>query len=406
LAQLFVQSCDLDWAELYQAEDHRRLSLPTYPFAREYFWVPQSAKQEAASVGSGAFNLKACVASDSSNLDEQRFTTRVTGDDFFVRDHQIEHRKVLPGVVYLELARAAAELAGGQKTATLRNVVWMKPLNVETKARELSVNLHQRDDATIYDVSFTTESQQRVSLAQGELIKRQNVTRDRVDLDEIRNRCVRFVSGDSCYEEFRSHGFHYGPSFRVIQELSYNQNEVLACLALPAARSDELKQFVLHPSLLDGALQAGLWLIDRETLAESRYLPFAVAEVQINEPSLPPICYVHVSESSRKAHLRKFRVRILDESGNVLVELRDYAARAQRHTATREVTLELITHPFEGRTRMPARTISDDLIGDVFRKVEAGELDVNNAQLLIQQLATTPAFANVQAAALAPLNSQ
>ena len=74
--------------------------------------------------------------------------------------------------------------------------------------------------------------------------------------------------------------------------------------------------------------------MDRQTLAETRYLPFAIAEVQIRE-ALPPVCYVHVRESIRKTHLRKFNIRILDESGKVLVEIIDYTAKAQSQTAQR-----------------------------------------------------------------------
>ena len=401
LAQLFVQSCELHWAHLYNAEDHRRLSLPTYPFAREYFWVPEAPKAETSHTEACAFELKVV---DGNSSDELQFITRLTGKEFFTRDHQIENQTVLPGVAYLELARSAAELAGGRKVATLKNVLWMKPLTIETEPCDLSINLRHRNDALIYDVWTATDKEQRVSYAQGELSYRQtnpDSNPERVDIEEISTRCTNVVSGDACYAEFRSIGFDYGPSFRVIQELSYNENEVLACLTLPASRSAELKDFVLHPSLLDGALQSGLWLMDKQILAESRYLPFAIAEVQIREP-LPPVCYVHVRESIRKSHLRKFNIRILDEAGNVLVEIIDYAARAQTQGSVREVKLALTAHPFDGRTRMAPGMISEDVIG-VFRRVEAGELDVNRAQMLIQQLTTSPSVASMQASGLARL---
>ncbi|HET9528579.1 MAG TPA: SDR family NAD(P)-dependent oxidoreductase [Pyrinomonadaceae bacterium] len=401
LAQLFVQSCELDWAQLYKTEDHRRLSMPTYPFAREYFWVPQPEKP--AHTEAAAFDLKVIERDPSEEL---QFTTRLTGREFFTRDHQIENQKVLPGVAYLELARSAAELAGGRKVATLKNVLWTKPLTIETDPCELSINLRHSNDAVIYDVWTATDKQQRVSYAQGELTYRESSLAsapDKVDIEEIRRRCAKVVSGDSCYEEFRTIGFDYGPSFRVIQELSYNENEVFACLALPSSRCAELKDFVLHPSLLDGALQSGLWLMDRQTLAETRYLPFAIAEVQIRE-ALPPVCYVHVRESIRKTHLRKFNIRILDESGKVLVEIIDYTAKAQSQTAQRKVKLALTAHPFEGRSRMVPEMISDDVIR-VFRSVEAGELDVTRAHMMIQQLTTSPSVTTMQAPGLATLTT-
>src|SRR5438552_1171580 len=56
------------------------------------------------------------VQRNTSDLSEQRYSTTLTGEEFFLADHQVEWKgqggaKVLPGVAYLEMARAAMEQA-------------------------------------------------------------------------------------------------------------------------------------------------------------------------------------------------------------------------------------------------------------------------------------------------------
>lgn len=43
LARSWVKGEEIDWTELYRATRPRRIPLPTYPFAREHYWIPQES---------------------------------------------------------------------------------------------------------------------------------------------------------------------------------------------------------------------------------------------------------------------------------------------------------------------------------------------------------------------------
>lgn len=45
LAQLWAQGLEVEWEQLYGALKPKRMSLPTYPFAKERHWVPQTVIQ-------------------------------------------------------------------------------------------------------------------------------------------------------------------------------------------------------------------------------------------------------------------------------------------------------------------------------------------------------------------------
>src|SRR5262249_7949655 len=54
LARLWVAGLEVDWRPLYDAEQPARLSLPTYPFARERYWLPQGGARASRREDAGA----------------------------------------------------------------------------------------------------------------------------------------------------------------------------------------------------------------------------------------------------------------------------------------------------------------------------------------------------------------
>jgi acyl transferase domain-containing protein len=49
LLDMWVKGLNFDWNKLYGDIKPSRLSLPTYPFAKERYWVPENKKQISAS---------------------------------------------------------------------------------------------------------------------------------------------------------------------------------------------------------------------------------------------------------------------------------------------------------------------------------------------------------------------
>ena len=43
LLELWVKGVELDWSKLYGDVKPQRMSLPTYPFARERYWIETAA---------------------------------------------------------------------------------------------------------------------------------------------------------------------------------------------------------------------------------------------------------------------------------------------------------------------------------------------------------------------------
>ena len=110
VAELYTQGYGLAFERLFP-KGHSICSLPTYPFAKERYWIENNATSLQNRQPLSA-QLHPLLHRNTSTLSEQRFTSTFTGEEFFLMDHQVQGQKVLPGVAYLEMARAALTAAG------------------------------------------------------------------------------------------------------------------------------------------------------------------------------------------------------------------------------------------------------------------------------------------------------
>src|SRR5436305_13800492 len=97
----------------------------------------------------GAY-LHTLMHRNTSHFTSQRYSSTFSGREFFLRDHQIEQRAILPAVAALELARAAVQHASGEQdaTLTLTQVVWIRPVAVAEEPHSLEIQLKAQQDGS------------------------------------------------------------------------------------------------------------------------------------------------------------------------------------------------------------------------------------------------------------------
>ncbi|MCW9018479.1 MAG: SDR family NAD(P)-dependent oxidoreductase, partial [Kangiellaceae bacterium] len=113
-----------------------------------------------------------------------------------------------------------------------------------------------------------------------------------------------------------------GPSFQVLQDVYNNEHEVLGELKLPDIADSKIDDFVLHPSLIDGSLQAAMAAkIGQEQ--EEMFVPYSIGEVEILAP-LEHECYTYVKEiEDPNSKVSKANVFVLNREGKVLVKIKE-----------------------------------------------------------------------------------
>ncbi|MGC2744995.1 MAG: SDR family NAD(P)-dependent oxidoreductase, partial [Candidatus Angelobacter sp.] len=357
---LWTTGLELDWNRFYESTQlregkPRRISLPTYPFAKERYWIDTSKKKETGTSGAFAGELHPLLHRNTSTFNELRFSTEFSGDEFFLRDHRVKGAKVLPGVCYLEMARAALmALAKGEESneasaVHLKNVVWLSPIIVEAPQR-LHIRMYPAaNDEIEFEIYSnvagvaSSEESENIHGKGTAFLGAGKVSADdqRLDWQALKAQCNQTIEAEQCYAAFRAMEIEYGPGHRGIRSVALGQNSkgeryALAEAGLPECLSMMLHQYVLHPSVLDCALQAAMgWALSfqaNETVRAN--LPFALEEIEILD-STPEQAYVYVREKrdaepgkhSRTARVQKSDIDICDESGRICVRLKGFTSR-------------------------------------------------------------------------------
>uniref|UniRef100_UPI00114CA987 non-ribosomal peptide synthetase n=1 Tax=Streptomyces sparsogenes TaxID=67365 RepID=UPI00114CA987 len=305
LAQLWAEGADVDWSGLPPA---RRIGLPAYPFERTRHWVESIA-------GSGRAAL---LDENVSTFGESAFTKRLTGAEFFLADHVVGEERVLPGVVYLEMARLAGERAhGAARVRRIDDVVWAAPVALAPgQSHDLRVVV---TPSGAFDIAGEhPHARGTLVFEQADEADEAGAAAERIDLAAVRSRCSRTRSRQEAYDYFESLDFRYGPSFRVIEELALDDTEALARLRRP-----DVGDHRFHPSLLDGALQTAGWLVSGSV----PHLPYSIGSVTLHA-ELPEVCYAHVTVVQRGADGQVFDIALTAEDGTVVARIERFTLRA------------------------------------------------------------------------------
>lgn len=141
----------------------------------------------------------------------------------------------------------------------------------------------------------------------------------RVDLAGVRARCTRRGDAAALYPELAATGLDYGPAFRQLTRLHIGEGEALAAYRHTTDPADTA-QYVAHPALLDGALQACVPLVAARVGAGQAWLPASIGVVRVwRSPSSTGM--LHVRDRTRGTAELCFDVVVTDADGSVTAEL-------------------------------------------------------------------------------------
>ncbi|MEW8987841.1 MAG: polyketide synthase dehydratase domain-containing protein, partial [Bacillus sp. (in: firmicutes)] len=344
---LYVKGYDLDWKVLFPDRKFQRISLPTYPFARERYWVTEiDTKSDCGTKATSIItaSIHPLLHQNTSDFYQQRFTSNFTGQEFFLADHMVKGQRVLPGVAYLEMVRVAVEQSMGaldeeQIRILLKNIVWIQPMIVEEQSVKLHMGLSLEDTGEIafeiYTESETAAGVESVVHSRGSAMLSPAVEALTLDLSALQAQCSQnTLSSSQCYETFRMIGLEYGPGHQGIEEIYVGSDQALAKLSLPSSVSDTKEQFVLHPSLMDAAVQASLILIMRtdDTSDKATFgpiLPFALQELEILGNCTDTMwTLIRYSDGSKaRDKVQKLDIDMCDEQGRICVRMKGFSTR-------------------------------------------------------------------------------
>lgn len=130
-------------------------------------------------------------------------------------------------------------------------------------------------------------------------------------------------------------GLNYGPSHQGIIAIYLGKKQLLAQLCLPAIVEASQDEYVLHPSLMDSALQASIGLIiDLNHVPSNPFVPFVLESVRIlSACTKEMVAWVRYPDSSKPEDKTiKLDIDLCDQQGNVCVQMQGLVSRVLENT--------------------------------------------------------------------------
>lgn len=316
LAELWVSGVEIAWEEAVRQRG-RIVSLPSYPFAKERYWLPTTQAQAAASLRAPR-PFGPLLDSFETTADGAIFEKTFRATDRIWTEHRVAEGPLLPGAAILQMARDAWRvLSPEHPDCTIKHVVWLQPMRSDSDALALTLTVTQTGDQHSFVVRGATSGSVH---AQGKLLRAAPLTRERIDLSAIRARTEGSGDRAQIYAQFGSAGLKLGPLFQMIQSMRGGSMEALAEVRVPSNEADE-NWAVLA---LDSAIQSAIGLA-RKTQS-GLHLPFSVDQVTVFG-DLAMATQVHVALLSDTGNVRKFDIRLTDGEGLVLARFSKIVSR-------------------------------------------------------------------------------
>lgn len=265
IGRFYEAGLNIDWQAFYGSLPYRKVSLPTYPFQRQRYWLDDVYQTKPLALNTAYCHPLLGQAISSPLADEYQASLRLS-DLAWLAGHTIDAEVILPMAAYLEMATTAAGTG-----VALKEIVVAKACAVSETASTLHT-VKQADNITIYSRQ-DGDWQQHFSCSIAAVGSNQ-AGEERLDLPHIQ-RQLQTLSRDDFYRQQALRGYHFGGCFQSLEQLYQGRDSALVY----ASCNQPGATYRLHPALLDAAIQCALMLLPQDGI--QRFMPFSIERFAI-----------------------------------------------------------------------------------------------------------------------------
>ena len=338
LAEAHARGAPLDWDRLLEGSAARIVALPTYPFQRERFWpVAAGATSDPRALGQSPAEHPLLGASLSvAPGGELLLTGRLALDSHpWLADHAALGTPAVPAALFAELALSAAEASGCEAVGALE--LGDPPLIDEGEAIQLQLvvtapgengarhlSIHSRPEPDRGDEQGCSNGwscNATAALLPAAPAHPPAPTQwpppgaERLDVDGF-------------HDDLAARGIEWGPAFQGIEAAWRDGDDLHAEVVLAEDQAGEAEGFVLHPALLQPALQLAVQAAGGD--AGAAQLPASLEVLWVPSPGAAEL-RAHVSKRNGEVSLL-----LTDGAGSTLASVGGLGARPLPERAPRE----------------------------------------------------------------------
>ncbi|WP_063001288.1 type I polyketide synthase [Nocardia mikamii] len=270
--------------QLFAGRGRSRITLPSYAFQRERYWVRPVPETAVGSFGHPFLTAAVPLA----GTQEWLFTGRVSVPaQPWLADHAVFGSVLLPGTAFAELALAA----GAQLDAeAIDELVLHAPLLLGGDAEvELQLTVRAPDDHGRRALSIHSRAvgsrADREDEAEPWVLHADGVLTKAAALPAVDTGWTaegERGAGAALYDRLADRGFEYGPAFQGVTALRTHAGRTFAEVSLDESAGTSTTGFTIHPALLDACLHAALDAVPTGADPDRVPLPFSFAGVRLH----------------------------------------------------------------------------------------------------------------------------
>jgi len=294
LGELFVNGYEIDFKNSDKEFSHNKISLPTYPFQKQRYWIEDLKKK--INTGKENFNKKPGSSLLGKRLSvasgkEIIFSSYLSlNDPSFIKEHGIYGKPVFPTTAYAELAIEAGIEIFKTDRITIEDLLLHKALLFEEDAvYNIQIVLTEKEDKIykfeIYSSVVNDDSNVQIEWrlnVSGKLFKRiENNLTGKIDLIKIKKEFINEIETESFYNETRSDGIEYDGNFKLLSELYIKENSSFAVIRASDEVTSQFKDYRFHPVLMDACLHTAFAPLLNHMNPELIYLPIGINLISI-----------------------------------------------------------------------------------------------------------------------------
>ncbi len=366
IAKAWCNGAIINWYEIYDQQTPFKCSLPTYPFAKDKYWISEETQYVLKEVNTTKKSLHPLVDENISSIYDIIFTKKLKNiNDFILSDY---NQKNLSPLSCIEIARFAGASAGLDKVVEIRDIEWTN--------QEIDVNIYSKIDILLFPenngiayeiVSDATTDCPDIFNTGKLILSNHQRTVYQPDQVPINEEFSQQISGADFYRKHSSDNYDLKWPGNIV-EIKWNDNEALVNFnhAQNSYTELEIDSMLIHQCIMISLFK--IHNITNTTDLHSHII--SIKEIILKGPM--PVkgtvcCRCDNMFPSNGHNIYSFALRISDQENNIVITIDDLKLRLIRPD-----------------NQLYKNRLSKDLVIDVFKKVKNREISIDEAKRILR----------------------
>jgi thioester reductase-like protein len=359
VATLHTRGVSINWGQL--RPKGRIVPLPAYPWQRERCWSEAEFRWRDRFVPP-VHPLLGTEQIAARPVWSNRLDLRLQP---WLGDHALQSSPVFPATGYLEMALAAGRSLQQSTCLVLEEVAFESPCFIVDNGHVPLEFRFSPEESRFEIFSRCTRDNSWQRHSTGRILPSGGRNPETGETPcSIAKRLQTNISSESIYSRFNSVGLEYGPAFRGITNAWRSDNESLGEIGLPEGTDFDNGLYLIHPAMLDACLQiimAAYSVAATDGQQERVVLPVSLDRLRLFRPPGMHV-YSHATITGSSAETLTADIRIIDEQGDLLLDIKGLTCRAIEGESAGTSALDELLYTAEWRPQplpeVPAKAVA------------------------------------------------